>query len=200
MPTHPFVSRGGIKLAAALDAFQLDVTGLTCADLGASVGGFTDCLLQRGAAKVYAVDTAYGQFAWKLRNDPRVCLLERTNALHVTPAAQVDLVVIDLGWTKQSHAIPAALRWLQSPLPQKGEGGGGGRIISLIKPHYEADKSLLRKGVLPEADAQRVCEQVLAAMPSLGVTMLGYIPSPIPGGGSRTGGGNVEYLALLRPA
>src|ERR1041384_1734333 len=111
MATGSYVSRGGLKLAGALDAFNVDVKGWICADLGCNVGGFTDCLLQRGAAKVYAVDTGYGAFAWKLRNDPRVVVMERTNTLYLQPpAVGIDLVVIDLGWTRQIHAIPAALR------------------------------------------------------------------------------------------
>ncbi len=185
-PEHNFVSRGGLKLAAALDAFRLDVTGMTCADLGCNVGGFTDCLLQRGAAKVYAVDTGYGQLAWKLRNDERVVVMERTNAMHAEPQAAVDLVVLDMGWTKQRHAIPAALRW--SP----------GHIVTLIKPHYEASGQTKGKGKLDEAEAQRVCDRVLRAMPGLGVEVLGHIRSPIVGGAGKGKRGNVEYLAHLR--
>ncbi len=193
VPTsHPYVSRGGPKLAAALDAFQLDVGGFCCADLGANVGGFTDCLLQRGAAKVYAVDMAYGTLAWALRQDPRVVTLERTNVLHVEPAdvegsCACDLVTVDLGWTRQSHAIPAALKWLAA----------GGRIVSLIKPHYEADTGASNGGVLDDDEAQRVARRVLDAMPALGVTVLDYIRCPVRGGGSRKGKGNAEFLALL---
>src|SRR5262245_42043324 len=120
-PANPYVSRGGLKLAHALREFNINPTSLTCADLGASTGGFTDCLLQHGAAKVYAIDTAYGQLAWKLRQDPRVVVIERSNALHTEPREPVDLVVADLGWTKQSLLIPAALKWLT---PAGGSGGG----------------------------------------------------------------------------
>ena len=226
-----FVSRGGVKLAAALEAFAIAVGGCACADLGCNVGGFTDCLLQRGARRVYAVDTAYGQLAWKLRSDRRVTVLERTNALHFDPWSQVqafdgcDLVVIDLGWTRQSLALPAALRWLRC-----GEPAGTGRIVTLIKPHYETggqikpdlrsaegpgsgDSALhqapdrhhnaahrARRGVLSDDDAATVTAQVLAGMPSLGVEVLAHIPSPIRGGGGRGRKGNLEYLALLRPA
>jgi len=193
----PYVSRGGLKLRHALDAFGIDPEGTACADLGCSTGGFTDCLLQAGAARVFAVDTAYGGLAWKLRTDPRVVVLERTNALHAEPAPEarsaMDLVVIDLGWTKQERAVPAALRWLK---PR-------GRIISLIKPHYEiAPEDLDRRGergVLPDADAERVIEQVVSRIPSLGVSVLGMTKSPILGGRSPKGraGGNAEWLVLL---
>ena len=147
-PTCPYVSRGGLKLAAAIDHFGLDVTGYVCADLGCSVGGFTDVLLQRGAAKVHAVDTAYGQLAWKLRNDPRVVVMERQNALHAEAQPQCDLVVVDLGWTKQDRAVPAAARWLKPD---------GGAILTLIKPHYEAAATgggrVRGRHVLDEAEA-----------------------------------------------
>lgn len=187
-----YVSRGGAKLAAALDAFDLDISGCCCADLGANVGGFTDCLLQRNAAKVYAVDTAYGTFAWMLRQDPRVVTLERTNVLHAEPRelegfGGCDLVAIDLGWTRQSHAIPAALRWLSAD----------GRIISLIKPHYEADTGAPHGGILGDKVARDVAQRVLDAIPAYGVTLLNQIRSPVRGGGSRKGKGNAEFLALL---
>ena len=189
--TAPYVSRAGLKLAAALDAFGIDAGGLTCVDLGYNVGGFTDCLLQRGAAKVYAVDTGYGALAWRLRQDERVVVMERTNAMHLEPAAQpLDLAVIDLGWTPQRHAIPAALRWRP------------GRIVTLIKPHYErSDRAARGRGVLSEAEAERAMAEVLAALPDLGVEVAGHIRSPVAGGGRRKGrGGNIEYLADLKPA
>ena len=191
-PTCPFVSRGGLKLAAALEAFALDPAGMTCADFGCNVGGFTDCLLQHGAAKVYAIDTGYGQLAWRLRHDPRVVVLERTNALHAEPHAECDLVTIDLGWTPQRHAVPAALRWLGHD--------DRARIVTLIKPHYEVrDAGRLRRGrgVLSDADARRVLQDVLAAMPGLGVRVLQHLRSPIRGGAGKGRTGNVEYLALL---
>jgi 23S rRNA (cytidine1920-2'-O)/16S rRNA (cytidine1409-2'-O)-methyltransferase len=190
-PSHTFVSRGGLKLRHALDAFNLDVAALRCADLGASTGGFTDCLLQAGAAHVVSVDTAYGQFAWKLRNDPRVTLLERSNALHTDPVEQVDLVVMDLGWTPQRLAVPAALRWLKP----------SGRLVTLLKPHYELDaseKHLLHAGVLAEADAEAVCARVAAALPALGVSVVATTPSPIEGSKEK-GRGNREWLALVTP-
>lgn len=179
-PDHSFASRGGLKLDAALNAFALDVAGRVAADLGCSTGGFVDCLLQRGAVKVHAVDTAYGQLAWKLRQDPRVEVHERQNALHFEPVQPVEVVTVDLGWTKQDRAVPAALRWLKPD----------GRIITLIKPHYEAGQPKMT-GEDADAESQRVVDEVL---PELGVEVLGLIPSPIPGGK----GGNREHLALLR--
>lgn len=198
-PPIPFVSRGGLKLAAALDAFAIDPTGLTCADLGCNVGGFTDCLLQRGAAKVFSVDTAYGQLAWKLRNDPRVITHERTNALHFDPQTikdfiGCDLVVMDLGWSRQQLAVPAAMKWLKN--------SDNARIITLIKPHYESTWKQAgrddKRGVLTDEESKQVCEATLEQMPTLGVDVLGCIESPIRGGGSRGREGNIEYLALLR--
>jgi len=196
----PFVSRGGLKLDHAMAEFGLDVTGLTAADLGCSTGGFTDCLLQRGASRVHSVDTAYGEFAWKLRNDERVVLHERTNALHFDPPEPVDLVVIDLGWTKQSKVIPVALKWLGSENPN-------GRIITLVKPHYEAGQSELGEGGLldpayAEVVAHRVRDEVF---PALGVTLLGWTKSPVLGGAvakkkKRKGAGNPEWLAMLGPS
>lgn len=194
-----FVSRAGVKLAHALDEFKFDVNGLTCADFGCNVGGFTDCLLQRGAAHVVAIDTGYGTLDWKLRNDPRVTVMERTNALHAElkkvsdTFAGVDLVTIDLGWTPQRHAVPAALRWLK-PV---------GRIITLIKPHYElADverRAMLHDGKLNEDDALHIMQRVVEAMPELGVDVVAHTRSPLLGGASKGKAGNVEFLALLQP-
>jgi 23S rRNA (cytidine1920-2'-O)/16S rRNA (cytidine1409-2'-O)-methyltransferase len=196
-PSHSFVSRGGLKLQHALTTFNFSPAGLTCADLGANIGGFTDCLLQSGAAKVYAVDTGYGTLAWKLRTDPRVITLERSNALHLAPAAPggVDLVVLDMGWTPQRLCIPAALRWLK-PAPTS-------RIITLIKPHYEQAPAPheSRETVLTPEHAAEVAARVLAEMPALGATVLASTPSPIRGGASRGNKpGNTEWLALLSPS
>jgi len=196
-PDSQFVSRGGLKLRHALDEFGLDVAGLRCADFGSSAGGFTDCLIQGGAAHVYSVDTSYGELAWTLRQDERVTPIERTNALHVELPEQVDLIVIDLGWTKQKHAVPAALKWLNP----------GGRVLTLVKPHYELnphenphEKDLMADGVLPDAEAERVVERVCAAMPELGARVLGCTKSPILGGAikkRKKGKGNAEWLVLL---
>ncbi len=185
-----FVSRGGGKLRHALDRFGLEVRGLTAADFGCNVGGFTDCLLQAGASRVYAIDTGYGTLAWKLRNDPRVAVMERTNALHAPSPEPVDLVAIDLAWTPQHLSLPAALRWLKP----------SGRIITLIKPHYEArdeERASLRAGVLADADAERITDRVLSEMPSLGVRVLDSTPSPLRGGAGKGSKGNTEWLALL---
>ena len=189
-----FVSRAGAKLEHALEEFKLDVTGLRCADFGCNVGGFTDCLLQRGAKHVIAIDTGYGALAWKLRQDPRVETRERTNALHAeAPAGGVDLVVLDLAWTPQRLAIPAALKWLAP----------GGRIITLIKPHYELrdeEKAWLDRGFLPHERVSGVVTRVEAEMPALGAKVLGSTQSPLVGGKtSKKAGvpGNIEWLTLL---
>jgi len=192
-----FVSRAGAKLEHALEEFKLDVTGLRCADFGCNVGGFTDCLLQRGAKHVTAIDTGYGALAWKLRQDPRVETRERTNALHAeAPAGGVDLVVLDLAWTPQRLAIPAALKWLAP----------GGRIITLIKPHYELrdeEKAWLDRGFLPHERVPGVVARVEAEMPALGAKVLGSTQSPLVGGKtSKKAGvpGNIEWLTLLESA
>lgn len=190
-----FVSRGGLKLAHALDAFDLDVTGLACADLGCSVGGFTDCLLQRGASSVIAVDTAYGVLDYRLRSDDRVDVRERTNALHAElPDAPVDLVVLDMGWTRQERCIPVALSWVQA----------SGYVITLIKPHYEAagtpEADELEQGHLPDTIAEAIAERIFRAMPTLGAAPEQLTRSPIRGGAKRgRGPGNIEFLALLTP-
>lgn len=192
--SRPYVGRAGAKLEAALREFAVTVHGLVCADFGCHVGGFTDCLLRHGADRVYAVDTGYGILDYRLRTDPRVVVMERTNVLHCPPPAEaVDLVTIDLGWTRQGHAIPAALRWLKA----------SGRIITLVKPHYELDdrrkRALLTGGVLDPEHAEAVLREVLEALPGLGVTVEASMRSPVPGAKSakRGGGrGNREYLVL----
>lgn len=185
-----FVSRGGVKLRHALTEFGVDATGLVCADLGCSTGGFTDCLLQAGAARVHSVDTAYGELAWKLRKDARVVVTERTNALHAAPPEDgVDLVVVDLGWTVQRLVVPAALQWLRPT----------GRIITLIKPHYEAKELGIhvgRKGVLPEGAAEEITGRIVERMAGLGAAVRGVTKSPILGGKEKATG-NPEWLALL---
>lgn len=194
-----FASRAGLKLEHAIDEFEIDLTEWRCADFGCNVGGFTDCLLQRGATSVIAVDTGRGALAWPLRQDPRVEVRERTNALHAAPPDEgVDLVVIDLAWTPQRLAIPAALRWLAAT--------GRRRIATLVKPHYELpadEKHLLDRGFLPQEHAPRVLETVLEGMPALGATVLGSVQSPLVGGKSakrRGVPGNLEFVALLEPA
>jgi 23S rRNA (cytidine1920-2'-O)/16S rRNA (cytidine1409-2'-O)-methyltransferase len=179
----PFVSRAGIKLEHALETFAVDVSGMTCADLGCNVGGFVDCLLRRGAAKVYAIDTGYGALDWKLRRDARVIVMERTNAMHAQLPEPVGLVTIDVAWTRQRNILPPA-RALLAP---------GGLIVTLIKPHYEAERSLLKNGVLAEQEVPNVLEQVKQDVCAAELEMIQTVVSPI-----RGGKGNVEVLALLR--
>ncbi|UCD29408.1 MAG: TlyA family RNA methyltransferase [Planctomycetota bacterium] len=179
---RPYVSRSGTKLAAALDAFKVKPAGWVCADLGCNVGGFVDCLLQHGAEKVYAIDTGYGTLAYTLRKDPRVVVMERTNAMHVALPELMDLVTIDVAWTPQHHILPNALRLLKPD----------GRIITLIKPHYEADQSQLREGVLEPESAREVLDQICKHITKMGAKIGGIIESPITGNK-----GNVEFLALL---
>lgn len=190
-----YVSRGGLKLRHALDEFGLDVRTLRCADFGCNIGGFTDCLLKAGAAHVHAVDTGYGALAWTLRNDPRVTVMERTNALHAAAPERVDLVVIDMAWTPQRLCVPAAVKWLNP----------GGLIITLVKPHYELSagekRELLVDGVLEGAEADRIARRTLEGMSPLGVVVLKSTMSPILGGaGKGNAAGNREWLALLASA
>lgn len=186
-----FASRAGEKLDAALAAFGLDVRGRICADFGCNVGGFTDCLLRRGAAKVYAVDTGYGQLAWRLRQDARVVVMERTNALHCAVPEPVDLVAIDVAWTPQSRIVPAAARWLKRPA---GARETGGRILSLLKPHYELAKMRRAKPAasLPDAEAEQVCLAVCEELGKLGCTVRAGMRSLL-----RGKGGNAEFLLLI---
>lgn len=169
----------------ALESFSFDVRGLTCADLGCSTGGFVDCLLQRGAAKVYAIDTGYGVLDWKLRKDPRVVVMERTNAMHVTLPEPVALVTIDVAWTRQKHILPAARRML----------AGGGTVVALIKPHYEAQPAMLRKGILPAERIAAVLQGVQEDIAAAGFEAVAMAFSPIKGAK-----GNTEVLAWLRGA
>ncbi len=185
-----YVSRGGMKLAAALDHFKIDVSGLACADLGSHIGGFVDCLLHRGAARVFAVDTAYGTFAWKLRRDPRVIVLERTNAMHVALPQPVDLVTIDVGWTPQLKVLPNAARLIAEP--QTTGPWTPGQVVTLIKPHYEAPKGLLKSGVLPDEAVEPVVNETLGKLAADGWTVVDTVPSPI-----RGHAGNREFFALL---
>jgi len=127
MTSAKYASRAGEKLAFALEKFRIDVRGLICADFGSSTGGFTDCLLQNGAMRVYAVETGWGLLDWKLRNDPRVVVMEKTNAMYVELPEKVDLITIDTGWTRQAAILPSAYRNLKD----------GGIVISLIKPSFE---------------------------------------------------------------
>lgn len=179
-----FASRAGQKLEHALSTFGIDVTGKVCADLGSNVGGFVDCLLQHGAVKVYSIDTGYGVLDWKLRKDPRVFVMERTNAMHAELPEPVAVITIDVAWTRQKIILPAAKRMLADP----------GDVITLIKPHYEAERELLREGVLPAAHVEPVVAHVRQDIAAAGFDLLKLTQSPITGAG-----GNVEMLAWLRP-
>jgi 23S rRNA (cytidine1920-2'-O)/16S rRNA (cytidine1409-2'-O)-methyltransferase len=184
----PYVSRGGVKLAAALDAFRLDVSGLIAADIGASTGGFTDCLLQRGAARVFAIDVGYGQLAWKLRNDPRVVALERTNIRYLEElpgAALADLAVIDASFISLSLVLPATLRLLTLQA----------QLVALIKPQFEAGKERVGKGgvVRDTRTHRQVLRESCALADGLSLGVAGLIASPLLGPA-----GNVEFLIWLR--
>jgi len=187
-----FVSRGGHKLEHALRHFQLDVAGLVALDLGASTGGFTDCLLQHGAAKVFAVDVGRGQFAWKLRHDPRVVVMEKTNARHLTaaqfpqPFTPADLAVIDCSFISLRNILPAAIALLRP----------NGKIVALIKPQFEAGKAEADKGrgVISDPSVhERVLNELrefVRAQP--GLRWQGVVESPLLGPA-----GNKEFLALI---
>lgn len=191
-PAHPYVSRGGLKLAHALDAFGIDPTGLVCLDIGASTGGFTDVLLQRGAARVYAVDVGHGQLHWKLRNDPRVVVRERVNARHLTAGdvlEMVDLLVVDASFIGLAVVLSAPLKRLKP----------GGRIVALIKPQFEVGPEHVGKGgvVRDAAQHEAVCTRIRAHFETdLGLEVIGLVESPILGPE-----GNKEFLigAQLHP-
>jgi 23S rRNA (cytidine1920-2'-O)/16S rRNA (cytidine1409-2'-O)-methyltransferase len=187
---HPWVSRGGVKLAHALDAFGLDPTGCVVVDVGASTGGFTDVALSRGAAKVYAVDVGHGQLAWKLRQDPRVVVLEKTNARHLSRTEilePVDMVVCDASFIGLETVLPAPLA-LARP---------GAVLVALIKPQFEVGKGRVGKGgvVRDPALHREVCDRVAAWLPTQGWTVLGEAESPLLGPE-----GNKEFLIAARRA
>lgn len=185
---NPYVSRGGLKLKAALDGFGFDPSGMNCIDIGASTGGFTDCLLQSGAAGVLAVDVGYGQLAWKLRSDPRVRVLERQNIRNLDPAltgGPADLVVVDASFISVTLFLDKVYDLLKS----------GGTAIVLVKPQFEAERGEVGKGgvVKDEALRRKALMKVLAGAEEQGFRTEGVIESPIPGAKK----GNVEYLAKL---
>ncbi|MFC2037600.1 TlyA family RNA methyltransferase [Chloroflexota bacterium] len=184
---RPYVSRGGLKLAAALDAFELDASGRTVADVGASTGGFTDCLLQRGAARVYAIDVGYGQLAWKLRQDSRVVVLDRTNARYLESLPElVDLATIDVSFISLKLVLPAVMGWLKA----------GGQIVALIKPQFEARRKQVGTGgvVRDPAIHRSVLEEITGWTESHGLGLMGLSRSPVTGPA-----GNVEFLAHWMP-
>ena len=183
----PYVSRGGYKLEAGLKFFNIKPTGFICLDVGASTGGFSDCLLQHGALKIYSVDVGYGQFAWKLRQDPRIIVMERTNARYLTTedfAEPIDFAVIDASFISLKLLIPPLL-----PLFQ-----GNTSILALIKPQFEVGRGKVGKGgvVRDPALHQEVIDEIGAFSETLGLESMGTTPSPILGPK-----GNKEFLIHL---
>jgi 23S rRNA (cytidine1920-2'-O)/16S rRNA (cytidine1409-2'-O)-methyltransferase len=187
--SSPYVSRGGVKLAHALDHFGIDPEGMVTLDVGASTGGFTDVLLQRGASRVYAVDVGHGQLDWRLRNDPKVLVLERTNARHLSHNVipePIDLVVCDASFISLKLVLPAALRL----------SGPGAGLVALIKPQFEVGKGQVGKGgvVRDPALHEEVCTEVARWLgETQGWQVQGVTPSPITGPK-----GNREFLIAAR--
>ena len=185
---HPYVSRGGVKLEGLLDRFDIDITGKTALDIGASTGGFTDCLLKRGAASVTAVDVGKGQIDWKLRNDPRVNLMENFNARSITKeniGGLFDIVVIDVSFISLELVLsPAACVTVP-----------GGRIITLVKPQFEAGRGEVGKGgIVKDAAVQEKCvEKIKSFGTSIGLALIGDMESPITGAK-----GNREFFVLFQ--
>jgi len=186
-PDHPYVGRGGLKLAHALDTFGIAVAGREALDIGASTGGFTDVLLQRGAARVVALDVGHGQIDWKLRTDPRVVVIERFNARRLDRRdlpGPVDLVTIDVSFISLRQILPAVPGVLRPSAD----------VIALVKPQFEAGRDEVRKGIIRDAAVHaRVVEEVAAAAREVGLTPVSTTPSPITGAK-----GNVEFLLHLR--
>jgi 23S rRNA (cytidine1920-2'-O)/16S rRNA (cytidine1409-2'-O)-methyltransferase len=186
-PDHPYVGRGGLKLAHALDTFHIAVTGRQCLDIGASTGGFTDVMLQRGAARVVALDVGHGQLDWRLRNDPRVVVIEHMNARRLTLdalPARVDLVTIDVSFISLSKILPVVPPLLDD----------GADVVALVKPQFEAGRSEVRKGIIRDpAVHDRVLAEVAAAGAEVGLTSVASTPSPVTGQK-----GNVEFLIHFR--
>lgn len=189
-PAEPFVSRGGRKLEAALAHFDLDPAGWTCLDVGASTGGFTDCLLQRGARKVFAVDVGYGQLDYRLRTDERVVVMERLNARHLAPdsfAESFDLATFDLSFISLTKVVPAVV----------GHVRERGLLLALVKPQFEAGRAEVGKGgiVRDEAVRRRAIERTASCLEQLGLTRRGLFDSPVHGAK-----GNREAFALFERA
>ena len=183
----PYVSRGGLKLEKALRDFGVKPVGYVCSDSGASTGGFTDCLLQQGAAKVFAIDVGYGQLDWKIRSDPRVVVMERTNIRYVTPddlGEKLDLSVVDVSFISLKIVLPAIHELLKPT----------GQVLCLIKPQFEAGKENVgKKGVVREPAVHcQVLEDFVALVQSLNMTLLGLTFSPVKGPE-----GNIEFLGHL---
>jgi 23S rRNA (cytidine1920-2'-O)/16S rRNA (cytidine1409-2'-O)-methyltransferase len=187
-----YVSRGGFKLEAALDLFYIDPTGWICADVGSSTGGFADCLLQRGAAKIYALDVGANQLHWKLRNDARVVVMERVNVRHLDALPEpIGLAVIDVSFISLELILPKVFGWLTAEPSPLGEGV----VVALIKPQFEAGKASVGKGgiVRDPAVHQQVLDRIRMFCANQGWPVHGIIESPILGAE-----GNKEFLALLR--
>ena len=189
-PDHPYVGRGGVKLAHALDAFGIAVEGREALDIGASTGGFTDVLLQRGAARVVALDVGHGQLDWRIRNDPRVIVIEGRNARFLSPEdlpGPVDLVAIDVSFISLTQILPRVPAVVRR----------GADIVTLVKPQFEAGREEVgKKGIVRDPDVHaRVVEQVTAAAAGFGLERLAMTPSPITGAE-----GNREFLLHLRAA
>jgi len=186
-PDHPYVGRGGLKLAHALDTFQIAVAGREGLDIGASTGGFTDVMLQRGATRVVALDVGHGQLDWRLRQDPRVVVLEHVNARTLTPdmlPGKVDLVTIDVSFISLARILPVIPQVLQP----------GADVVALVKPQFEAGREEVRKGIIRDAAVHaRVLDEVAAAAAEVGLTQVASTPSPITGQK-----GNVEFLIHFR--
>ena len=190
-----YVSRGGLKLARALDYLKIDVDGKTCLDVGASTGGFTDCLLQNGARHVIAVDTGHGQIAMKLRQDPRVRLLEKTNARYLTReqlGETVDLIVMDVSFISATIVLPSVFA---AAFPSEAADRAGRALIVLVKPQFEAGRENVGKGgiVRDPKTQQQAVDRVRDAVTALGVTTINVIESPIQGAE-----GNREFLLYAR--
>lgn len=183
----PYVSRGGLKLEKALKDFGIEPKGYVCSDSGASTGGFTDCLLQQGASKVFAIDVGYGQLDWKIRSDPRVVVMERTNVRYVTPedlGEPLDLSVIDVSFISLRIVLPVIKTFLKS----------SGQVVCLIKPQFEAGKEKVgKKGVVRDVSVHKeVLDNFVALTDEIGFTILGLTFSPVKGPE-----GNIEFLAHL---
>ncbi len=192
---EPFVSRAGRKLAAALDRFEVDPDGLVCLDVGASTGGFTDCLLQRGARKVYAVDAGYGQLDHRLREDPRVVVMERTNARHLGADAlpeKVDLVTYDVSFISLVKVMPPTLVFVET----------GGWVLPMIKPQFEVGRHLVGKGGIVRDDAvrQAILDERAQNFAAMGLEVLGVFDSPVHGmEGNREAFAGCRKLTTIRP-
>ncbi len=187
-PDHPWVSRGGLKLVAALDAFSISPEGVDCLDIGSSTGGFTDVLLERGASRVVALDVGRGQLDWRLRNDPRVIVMEGVNARHLDTVDLpfvAALATVDVSFISLRLVVPALLRHLKS----------GAWLVCLVKPQFEAGRAQVGKGgiVRDESARRRAIDETVRSLEDLGLVLVGVVESPI-----RGQKGNLEELAVFR--